>query len=323
MTPFSPARGLANPHLQTIVPRFLRRKALFEPVWQTLVLEDGDFVDLAWSEDWQQESATQKPIFILFHGLEGSFESPYANGLMKAFADKGWLSVMMHFRGCSGRPNRLAKAYHSGEVGDARFFLEHINQLFPQQKKVAIGISLGGNMLVNYLAHYRDDPIIDAATVVSAPLDLAACSKKIEQGFSRVYRRYLLGSLKSNALKKKDSLRDALGISTQAIKGLRTLYGFDDTITAPLHGFRDAADYYSRCSGIRVLNQVTVPLQVIHSRDDPFMTREVIPEFKLNDNIHYRLLHSGGHVGFLTGSIRKPKFWLEDAMPAYYRHIQS
>ncbi|MDG3086965.1 hydrolase [Vibrio hannami] len=321
MTEFIPAKGLKNPHLQTIVPRLIRKSVLFEPVWLTMELPDGDFLDLAWSEEWQSESAKNKPIFVLFHGLEGSFHSPYANGLMKAFADNGWLSVMMHFRGCSGKPNRLARAYHSGETEDARYFLTHLNSLFPQQPKVAIGISLGGNMLVRYLAQYRDDPILNAATVVSAPLDLAACSKRIESGFSKVYRNYLLGSLKGNALKKEDKLNEAIGITSTTIKQVKTLYGFDDAITAPLHGFRNAAEYYAKCSGLPVLNQVSIPLQVIHSKDDPFMTKKVIPDFKLNDNIRYRLFNQGGHVGFLSGSIRRPEFWLESAMPDYYRRM--
>ncbi|WP_375752316.1 hydrolase [Vibrio sp. HN007] len=321
MTNFEPAKGLNNPHLQTIVPRLIRKSALFEPIWESLELPDGDFLDLAWSEDKSSDSANDKPIFVLFHGLEGSFYSPYANGLMKAFSDNGWLSVMMHFRGCSGRPNRLARAYHSGETEDARFFLNYLNEMFPNQPKVAIGISLGGNMLVRYLAHYRDNPILNAATVVSAPLDLAACSKRIESGFSKVYRNYLLSSLKDNALKKGNKLSEALGISSAAIKSVKTLYGFDDTITAPLHGFKNAAEYYAKCSGLPVLNQVSIPLQVIHAKDDPFMTQKVIPDFKLNENIHYRLFKRGGHVGFLSGSIRKPKFWLESAMPSYYRHM--
>ncbi len=323
MTHFYPARGLSNPHVQTVLPRIIRKKTLFNVKWKTLETPDGDFLDLAWSEDWQTTSAQKKPIFILFHGLEGSFHSPYANGLMDAFAKQGWLSVMMHFRGCSGRPNRLARAYHSGEVEDARFFLKHINTLFPSQPKVAIGISLGGNMLVNYLATYRHDPILDAATVVSAPLDLAACSQRIEQGFSKVYKNYLLSSLKKNAIQKKIQLNNALGVTSKHIKEIGTLYGFDDLITAPLHGFKDADDYYTRCSGIKVINQVSIPLQVIHAQDDPFMTSKVIPDFKLEHNIHYRLFKQGGHVGFLSGNFAKPKFWLEHSMPKYYQHIAS
>lgn len=321
MTQFTAATGLANPHLQTLAPRLIRKKALFDPVWQTLDTPDGDFLDIAWSEPYDLPSAKQKPLFVLFHGLEGCFYSPYANGLMHAFANQGWLSVMMHFRGCSGKPNRLARAYHSGEVEDARLFLQHLNQHFPNQKKVAVGISLGGNMLANYLAQYRDNPLLDAATIVSAPLDLSACSERIEKGFSKLYKTYLLSSLKKSALQKHHLLKGELGVSYQHIKRVTRLYDFDDLITAPLHGFKDAADYYQRCSGIHRLQEIQLPTQIIHAKDDPFMTDAVIPKYILPDNIDYRLFEQGGHVGFVTGTALKPRFWLEEALPAYYESL--
>ena len=323
MTHFIAATGLTNPHLQTLAPRFIRKRALFEPHWQTIDTPDGDFLDLAWSEDWQSDGAQNKPIFVLFHGLEGCFYSPYANGLMHAFAEEGWLAVMMHFRGCSGKPNRLARAYHSGEVEDARLFLEYLHQLFPQQRKVAAGISLGGNMLANYLAHYASDPLLDAATLISAPLDLSACSQQMEVGFSKVYRTYLLRSMKSNALRKHQLLKGELGVTYQSIKRVTRMFEFDDLITAPLHGFNDAQDYYQKCSGIHRLKDITLPTQIIHAKDDPFMTDAVIPKFVLPENIDYRLFDHGGHVGFVSGSAFKPRFWLEDTLPAYYRSLKT
>lgn len=323
MTQFVAAKGLANPHLQTLAPRFIRKKALFEPVWQTLDTPDGDFLDIAWSEDIDEQSKADKPIFVLFHGLEGCFYSPYANGLMDAFAKQGWLSVMMHFRGCSGKPNKLARAYHSGEVEDARFFLEYLDQTFPDRTKVAVGISLGGNMLANYLAKYNSQPLLNAATIVSAPLDLSACSERIEQGFSKLYKNYLLSSLKKSALQKHHLLKGELGLSYQNIKRVTRLYEFDDLITAPLHGFKDAEDYYHQCSGIHRLKEITLPTQIIHAKDDPFMTEEVIPKYVLPDNIDYRLFEQGGHVGFVTGSALKPRFWLEEALPAYYESLAA
>lgn len=321
MTQFTAAAGIKNPHLQTLLPRLIRKKALFEPLWQTLDTPDGDFLDLAWSESPHNDQAKNKPLFVLFHGLEGCFYSPYANGLMKAFADAGWLAVMMHFRGCSGKPNRLARAYHSGEVEDARLFLTHLHNVFPHTVKVAVGISLGGNMLANYLAKYQGDERLDAATIVSAPLDLSACSQRIEQGFSRIYRRYLLSSLKRNALRKHHLLAGELDLSYQAIKRVTRLYDFDDLITAPLHGFQDAADYYQQCSGLNKLRDIRIPTQIIHAKDDPFMTDAVIPKFVLPDNIDYRLFDHGGHVGFLSGTALQPRFWLEEALPAYYESM--
>ncbi|WP_391088957.1 hydrolase [Vibrio sp. NH-UV-68] len=321
MTQFVAAKGLANPHLQTLAPRFIRKKALFEPVWQTLDTPDGDFLDIAWSEPMASQASQHKPLFVLFHGLEGCFYSPYANGLMNAFAQQGWRAVMMHFRGCGGKPNKLARAYHSGEIEDARFFLEYLDELFPHQTKIAVGISLGGNMLANYLAQYRDEPLLDAATIVSAPLDLSSCSKRIEQGFSKLYKNYLLASLKKSALQKHHLLKGELGLSYQHIKRVTKLYEFDDLITAPLHGFKDAQDYYQQCSGIHRLKQIQLPTQIIHAKDDPFMTEAVIPKYVLPENIDYRLFDQGGHVGFVSGSALKPRFWLEEALPAYYQSL--
>lgn len=323
MTQFIAATGLKNPHLQTLAPRFIRKKALFDPVWQTLDTKDGDFLDLAWSEDHLSGSVRNKPLFVLFHGLEGCFYSPYANGLMHAFSRDGWLSVMMHFRGCSGKPNRLARAYHSGEVEDARFVLENLRQRFPDNPIVAAGISLGGNMLANYLAEYNQDPLITAAVLISAPLDLEACSQRIEKGFSRLYRTYLLSSLKRNAIRKHHLLKGELNLSYEAIKRVTRLREFDDLITAPLHGFKDAHDYYQRCSGIHKLQDIHLPTQIIHAKDDPFMTDAVIPRFVLPDNIDYRLFEQGGHVGFLSGTALKPVFWLEETLPAYYSCLKA
>ncbi|WP_076589836.1 hydrolase [Vibrio ostreicida] len=321
MTQFIAATGLSNPHLQTLAPRFIRKKALFEPHWQRLNTPDGDFLDLAWSEDWRSESAQKKPVFVLFHGLEGCFCSPYANGLMHAFAKQGWVSVMMHFRGCSGQPNTQARAYHSGEIEDVRLFLKHLHQHMPTQNKVAVGISLGGNVLANYLAEYKDDPLIHAATLVSAPLDLSACAQRIEQGFSKIYKSYLLSSLKKNALRKHPLIKEQLDVSYQSIKRVTKLYEFDDLITAPLHGFKDADDYYQRCSGINRLQEIRTPTQIIHAKDDPFMTHAVIPKYVLPENIDYRLFKRGGHVGFLSSHALKPRFWLEEALPAYYQSL--
>ncbi|MZI92317.1 hydrolase [Vibrio sp. CAIM 722] len=319
MPSFIAAHGITNAHLQTLLPRLFRRKPLLSPHWQTIDTPDGDFLDLVWSEDYRQLESLTKPVFVLFHGLEGSFFSPYAHGLMNAFAKQGWLSVMMHFRGCSGRPNNLARAYHSGETGDARQVLEYVRERCPNRPIIATGVSLGGNMLVNYLAQYNDDPIVSGATIISAPLELGACSQRIERGFSRLYRNYLLSSLKNTALLKHQKMKEALGITAAQIKQVTRLIDFDDLITAPLHGFRDAQDYYQRCSGLQRLPDITIPTRLIQAQDDPFMTDEIIPTFTLPKNLDYQLTEHGGHVGFITGSWNQPKMWLEETLPQYYQ----
>lgn len=308
--------GMSNAHLQTLLPRLVRRRLLFQPHWQRLTLPDSDFVDLAWSEDPQQ--ARHKPRVVLFHGLEGSVSSPYAHGLLQACKARGWLGVVMHFRGCSGEPNRLERIYHSGETGDAGYFLQWLREEWGEVPTAAVGVSLGGNMLACLMGQQGADCLLDAGVVVSAPLMLEPCSLKLEQGFSRVYQRYLLGLLKQNAERKLVAWPGTLPIDLATLRALKKLRDFDDAITARAHGFLDASDYYQRCSAMPLLPDVRKPLLIIHAKDDPFMTNEVIPSpGLLPSNVEYQLTQHGGHVGFVGGTLRKPQMWLEQRIPQW------
>jgi predicted alpha/beta-fold hydrolase len=311
MTPFNPIPTARNAHLQTLLPRLLRRQPLFAPIWQAFDLPDGDFVDLAWTH----HPEVGQPIIVLFHGLAGSFDSPYANGLLAAFKQQGWCGVVMHFRGCSGRLNRAPRTYHSGETEDARAFLTYLRQTYPNNEIAAVGVSLGGNMLVRYLADYQHDPIVSCGCAISPPLDLAACSTRIQQGFSRVYQAYLLRSMRQTLSEKLTRHQKVGRWHAGERPKIKTLFEFDQTVTAPLHGFDDAQHYYQSCSGLSVLDAITVPLAIIHAKDDPFMTYAVIPTSPLPANIDYQLSEHGGHVGFVTGSWRQPQFWLEQSVP--------
>nr|WP_086940683.1 hydrolase [Thaumasiovibrio occultus] len=319
---FTPAKGLANPHLQTLLPRYLRRTPLFAPRTQRLTTPDGDFIDLAWTT---APTADNAPLFVLFHGLEGCFRSPYANGSLHAASQQGWQGVMMHFRGCSGEPNRFATSYHSGHTKDARFLIQWLRRHYPHRTIMAVGISLGGNMLVNYLAQYGQNAGIDMAQVVSAPLNLSSCSARIQQGFSRVYQTYLLGSLKRNAAMKAKRHPHAFSLSDKEILNVSNLWQFDHQVTAPLNGFTGAEDYYQQCSGLPKLAQIVQPLRLLHAKDDPFMDENVIPDSQtLPSNVDYLLLERGGHVGFITGSLQQPQFWLEHTIPAWFQQqLQS
>ncbi|OOF11642.1 hydrolase [Salinivibrio sp. PR5] len=313
MTPFEPIPSARNPHLQTIMPRLIRRQPVLSPLWQQLDLPDGDFVDLAWT----QTPKPGQPIVVLFHGLAGSFHSPYANGLLAAFQRRGWCGVVMHFRSCSGRLNRVPRTYHSGETQDARYFLTTLRMRYPQHPIHAVGVSLGGNMLVRYLAEYADDPIVSSGCAVSPPLDLAACSLRIQQGFSRVYQAYLLRSMRQTLSDKLTRHAQVGRWQAGEQPRIATLFEFDQTVTAPLHGFEDAHHYYQQCSGLSVLPAIRTPLTIIHAKDDPFMTDAVIPTTPLPANIRYQLTDHGGHVGFVTGRWRAPRLWLEEAVPAW------
>jgi len=313
---FRPLTGASNPHLQTLLPRLLRRRVTLQPHWQRLTLPDSDFVDLAWSED--PASARDKPRVVLFHGLEGSFHSPYAHGLLQACKNRGWLGVVMHFRGCSGVPNRLNRIYHSGETEDASYFLQWLRDEWGTVPTAGVGISLGGNMLACLMGKQGEACLLDAGVVVSAPLMLEPCSQRLEQGFSRVYQRYLLGLLKQNAERKLIAWPGTLPVDLTQLKALRLLRDFDDAITARAHGFVDATDYYHRCSAMPLLPDVRKPLLVIHAKDDPFMTPDVIPDVALlPPSIEYQLTQHGGHVGFVGGTLRKPQMWLEQRIPQW------
>lgn len=311
---FIPMRGLRNPHLQTMLPRLLRRRLQFTPCWQRLELPDGDFIDLAWSEDPNQ--AMHKPRLVVFHGLEGSLHSPYAHGLIEAAQKRGWLGVVMHFRGCSGEPNRLNRIYHSGETEDGTWFLHWLQREFGRAPTAAVGYSLGGNMLGCLLAKAGDDIPLDAGVIVSAPFMLEACSYHMDTGFSRIYQRYLLNLLKANAARKLKAYPGTLPVNMRQLKGVRRIREFDDLITAKIHGFADAIDYYRQCSAMPVLSQITKPTLIIHAKDDPFMDHHSIPDTgSLPDNIEYQLTEYGGHVGFIGGTLRHPEMWLEQRIP--------
>jgi len=313
---FSPLPGGRNPHLQTLLPRLFRRRVRLKPFWQRLDLPDGDFVDLAWTEDPKQ--AQHKPRVVLFHGLEGSIYSPYAHGLLHACQDQGWLGVVMHFRGCSGVPNRTSRIYHSGETDDARFFLRWLQQTYGEVPTAAIGVSLGGNMLACYLAEEGENSLLQAAVVVSAPLMLEPCSEHMDKGFSRFYQQYLLNQLKRNATRKLLHYPDSLPLKLMQLKALRRMRDFDNAITSRIHGFADATDYYRRCSALPMLHAVRTPLLIIHAKDDPFMNDAVIPQAEnLSASTEYQLTEHGGHVGFVGGSWHKPQLWLEERIPSW------
>lgn len=313
---FVPHNWFLNPHLQTLLPRIIRRTPKFQPVWQRLELPDNDFLDLAWSEP--PEVAKGKPCLVLFHGMEGNFFSPYIHGLMQAVKQLGWLSVVMHCRGCSGEPNRSKRIYYSGDTTDIGYVLQWLENYLANVPIMAAGFSLGGNMLACYLAEQQDYAKLVAAVIVSAPFMLEPCSHRLEQGFSRFYHDYLLRALKANALRKVRKYPKTLPISEERLQKIRQIREFDDLITAPIHQFHNAHEYYQRCSALFRLSKITKPLLIIHAKDDPFMAPEVIPTpAQLSPSITYQYTEYGGHVGFVGGRGLSTEMWLEQRIPQW------
>ncbi len=307
-----------NRHIQTIWPRFIQKRIPLKYTMERLELPDTDFIDVAWGP----KPKTPTGIVAMFHGLEGSIRSHYANDMMATLSQYGWQVVMMHFRGCSGEPNRLPRAYHSGETEDPSFFLEWLSDRFPSLPKVGIGFSLGGNMLLKLLGENPAQRWLNAAVSVSAPLKLSECSQSINQGFSRVYQKYLLASMKSTLKRKMETIdyRSLIQLKRDDVDTIEDFRQFDEQVTAPLHGFKDSADYYEKCSGFHYLSAIHCPTLVLHSIDDPFMNHLVVPqEQDLARSVTVELSERGGHVGFMHGNILKPKVWLHDRVTRFVK----
>lgn len=215
---------------------------------------------------------------MVFHGLEGSLNSPYAHGLVEAAQKRGWLGVVMHFRGCSGEPNRMHRIYHSGETEDASWFYAGCNASLVMRQRLPSAIRSAVICWPVCWQKEGNDLPIDAAVIVSAPFMLEACSYHMEKGFSRVYQRYLLNLLKANAARKLAAYPGTLPINLAQLKSVRRIREFDDLITARIHGYADAIDYYRQCSAMPMLNRIAKPTLIIHAKDDPFMDHQVIPK---------------------------------------------
>ncbi len=313
---FKPAWWLPGSHLQTLWPTFCRRlnkSIVFQR--ERLELPDGDFIDLDWVN-----ADTNAPIVVVLHGLEGSSESPYANGMLMAMQNQGWRGVLMHFRSCSGELNRHARAYHSGDTTDVAYLIKTIRDREPDALLAAVGFSLGGNVLLKWLGETGDTNPLSAAVAISVPFELANAVDRVQYGFSRIYQWHFLKSLLKKIQQKLDTKKIQMKIPPLA--NVKTLHEFDDKITAPLHGFINAEDYYQRSSCRQFLRKISVPTLVLQSRDDPFMTADVLPNpHELSTSIVLELTNKGGHVGFVAGKTPwHVEYWLESRVPNFLQN---
>jgi predicted alpha/beta-fold hydrolase len=309
-TPFQPAWWCRNPHLQTMWPVFFRRHPRPALRRERLELPDGDFLDLDWTLN------TGGPIVILLHGLEGSSRSHYARAMLAALPRHGYRAVLMHFRGCSGEPNRLARAYHSGETGDLDHLVRTLRSREPDTALAAIGYSLGGNVLLKWLGEQGPQAGVRAAVAVSVPFLLHDSVQHMNRGFARVYQWKLVKSLKTSVRRKARRL--APPVPLIELDRIRDFLDFDDHVTGPLHGFRGALHYYTASSSRQYLGRIRIPTLLVHAEDDPFMPASVIPRpDELPPSVTLDLHRHGGHVGFFTGQPWRPRYWLEERIPAW------
>ncbi|KMT66463.1 hydrolase [Catenovulum maritimum] len=310
---FKPAWWLKNRHCQTIWQKIERRKLKCETIEQTIELDDGDFIQLNWTEKPNKDC--NKPIVLVLHGLEGSINSTYAKGMMNAIKHKGWIGVLLHFRSCGGRPNRLMRAYHSGETTDLAFIANWLKKQYPETPLSCISFSLGANVLCKYLGESGELAPFIASVGICPPLDLAASCVRIQKGFSKVYQKYLLDMMLDNITRKlqRVDLSHKINISPKALKSIKNLWQFDDLITAPLHDFHDASDYYQQSSGKQFLKNIQKPTLLLHALDDPFLSNKSVPKSSdLSHRVTYEMSKFGGHVGFISGKTPfKGEYWME------------
>jgi predicted alpha/beta-fold hydrolase len=279
---------------------------------ERLELADGDFLDLDWVKDADGIPARgDGPLVVVLHGLEGCAQSGYALEMYRALFRVGLDAVGMNFRSCSGEANRLPRMYHSGDTGDLTHVLDLLAGRLGSRPTGAVGFSLGGNVLLKYLGEQKKNTPIRAAAAISVPFDLGAGADHLERGFGKVYRYYLVRRLMRKVRAKVHLLDGVLNL--ERASAARTFREFDDAVTAVLHGFEDADDYYRRSSSRQFVPRVSIPTLIVHAEDDPFLPPGTIRQDPVQANPHLtlRITPRGGHVGFVSGSPRSPVFWAE------------
>ena len=317
---YAAPRWLAGAHAQTIYP------ALFGPApvvfrRERIETPDGDFVDF----DWQDVSgaAPGTPTVVLFHGLEGSSSSHYARALMRRLQAIGWRGVVPHFRGCSGEPNRLPRAYHSGDYAEIGWMLAMVKARLPAAPLYAVGVSLGGSALLNWLGREQEraHSTLVAAAAVSAPLDLAAAGTAIGQGFNRIYALHFLSTLVPKALAMAQRFPGSL--DSAVVRRARSMHTFDDVVTAPLHGFDSVHDYWRRASSKPWLGGIAVPTLVLNAKNDPFIPASSLPgPESVSRSVTLEQPAHGGHAGFAMSPFPGSLEWVPSRLLQFFAPMQ-
>jgi len=314
---FRPAWWVPGPHAQTIYGKLVRRPAHIATRAERWDTPDGDFLDVVRLDpSGPFAGRADAPRLLLLHGLEGGLRSHYVHGLFARCARRGWGMDLMLHRSCGPEMNRARRFYHSGETADAALFFGRVAAEHPGAPLALCGVSLGGNQLVKYLGERGHDvpPGVRGAVAISVPYDLARGSRRIGQGVSRIYEQHFLRSLVRKAELKLLAYPDL--VERRQLAELRTLWQLDDLVTGPLHGFRDAADYYDRSSAIRFVAGVRVPTLLLSAADDPFLPAAVLDEVRAaaapNAALSVEFHARGGHVGFVGGQAPwRPDYYAE------------
>lgn len=297
---YRPAWWIPGAHAQTLWGKFFRPRPRLPATLERWDTPDGDFLEL-----YRVAGESGAARLVLLHGLEGNIRSHYVGAFFEEARRRGWQANLIVFRGCGTELNHAARFYHSGETTDLAFVLDRLEAEDPRGPIVLAGVSLGGNVLLKFLGERGDrvSRLIVAAAAISVPFDLERGAHFIATGFSRIYDRHFLSTLRDKALRKLERYPGLF--SREQLARARTLVEFDDAVTAPVHGFLDAHDYYSRSSSLNWLSGIRVPTFLLSAVDDPFLPAAVLDEVRevarANACLTLEFTPNGGHVGFVGG----------------------
>jgi predicted alpha/beta-fold hydrolase len=308
---YRPAWWVPGAHAQTLWAKFFRRRQPLHARAERWTTPDRDFVDV-----FRANAKPGAPRLLLLHGLEGTVRSHYVGGFFREAERRGWGADLLIFRGCGDEPNTAPRFYHSGETTDLSFVIDRIRDEHPNAPLLLAGVSLGGNVLLKFLGEIGENACeyIAGAAAISVPFDLERGARFIGRGFSRIYDQHFLRSLRQKALEKL--ARFPRLFDRGALMRARNIYDFDDAVTAPVHGFADARDYYRRSSSLGFLRRIRVPTLLLSAIDDPFLPSEVLDEVRSiagsNPSLHLEFTAHGGHVGFVAGRVPwRPFYYAE------------
>jgi len=308
---------LPGGHLQTIVPAVFGRRpgmSYRRERWET---PDADFIDLDWIDAKQDDA----PLLVVFHGLEGSSRSRYSQALAHQAGASGWSCVVVHFRGCSGEPNRAPRFYHSGDSNEIDWIMRRLHSKLRATPLHAVGISLGGNALLKWLAERGSEAaqLVRSAAAISAPVDLPSGGHALSSGFNLVYARMFLKSLKAKSLVKLQHYPGLFDRGTML--AARDLYQFDNVVTAPLHGYRDTDDYWRRAASKPLLGGITTPTLILNALNDPFLPAHALPTTaQVSTQVTLDFPATGGHVGFLANAAHGGGKWMPQRVMFFLNH---
>lgn len=315
--PFRAAWWCLGPNMQTLTGAFIRPAEKLNFTRQRWETPDGDFLDID-----RMGGPPGAPLLLVLHGLEGSSDSKHVLGILGEARSLGWQGVALNFRSCSGEPNRAKRSYHGGETSDVRWVIRRLIEEDPARPMVCAGYSLGGNILLKYLGEEGAalPAQIKGAVAISAPFDLKASAMMLEKSFHGIYNRRLVKSMKMKAREKLKRFPDL--VDPEKLQAARTLEQFDNLVTAPVHGFRDADEYWAAASSAQFLSGIRRPTLLISAKDDPFLPESCLPVKAVSGN---RFLSAdfpdrGGHVGFVAGAWPlRPFAWAERKAAVFLR----